>query len=293
VTRELARALLARGRRPGIVLRGYRAGGLLERVPPTWASRPDPALLETFGDEALAHARAVPEAVVVAHPDRTAAATVAVAAGADVVILDDGFQHRRLARDVDIVLLDWRLPLGATGDLLPRGDLREPPSALARAHGIGWTRYGEFPVNDAQHATVRAARAELSVTPSVSDVRWRFRPGVVRVLGRGEPLPARRVVLVSGVARPESVAETAEQAGLDVLSHLTFPDHHAFGPADAARARRAVLDTGADAIVVTEKDEVRLLTGAGEGIKEGTVGVLPLRCDALDPLDDVWRACCR
>ncbi|MBI4878532.1 MAG: tetraacyldisaccharide 4'-kinase, partial [Planctomycetes bacterium] len=115
----LARAARAAGRTPAILLRGYRRG----------------ARRAAESDEAALHARLAQGVLVVADPDRVRGAERALAAGADLLILDDGFQHRRLKRDLDLVLADARDPF-AGGRLLPRGLLREPLSSLARAHAL-------------------------------------------------------------------------------------------------------------------------------------------------------------
>jgi tetraacyldisaccharide 4'-kinase len=129
--RWLAEACLARGRRPGIVSRGYAAP----------ADGPN--------EETRMLARALPDVLAIESVDRAAGGRALVERGADLVLLDDGFQHRRLQRELDVVLIDatrpWGLPAPRPGAapvcaLLPRGLLREPPRALARADALVVTR---------------------------------------------------------------------------------------------------------------------------------------------------------
>ena len=179
--------------------------------------------------------------------DRVALARAAQAAGASVALLDDGFQHRRLARVLDVVVLDEAVGLG-TGHLLPWGPLREPWSALGRA-SLLWLR----------EATPAAPLPALP--PDVPRVRARH--AAVDVLAPGgkvlplSELAHARVLAFSGIARPSSFERTLRHLGAEVTQLRAFSDHHLFSAAElaalqtSARAARAQL-------VTTEKDAMRL-----------------------------------
>ncbi len=234
----LAERLAERGRRVGIVARGYRKRrrGV---VVVGESGRPLVSAAEG-GDEAVLLARRFPGPVVTGERRAVAAAFACARFNLDTVVLDDGFQHRALARDADLVLLDE----ATDGWLLPAGPLRESPTSLARARALLAV--------DAPPPRVIGRRV----------FRGRLRPsGLVRASGTAwveEPLATirgREVVAVAGVARPERFLATLAAAGATVRQVVHFPDHHAYQPGDAAR----LAATAGDApLVTTEKDLVKL-----------------------------------
>jgi tetraacyldisaccharide 4'-kinase len=255
----LADELARRGRRVAIVARGYRK------------RRPGVVVVGTEGvarvsaadggDEAVLLARRFAGPVVVGE-DRVAAAAFACREfAADVLVLDDGFQHRRLARDLDVVVLgsDPRRQR-----LLPAGPLREGASALGRA--------GTVVVMDA------AVRAEDLVGAETPVVRATTVPtGLVTVAGGRwdvrEPgeLAGRGIAAVAGIARPQRFLDALEKLGARVRETRLLDDHHTYGPADAAwiaaAARRGP-------VVTTEKDLVKLVElGATGGVAALRIGV--------------------
>jgi tetraacyldisaccharide 4'-kinase len=236
----LAERLVARGHATGIVARGYRKrrrGVVLVGE----AGRPLVSP-EDGGDEAvmLAHRFRGP---VVTGERRAAAAAFACARFAlDTVVLDDGFQHRALARDADLVL--------ATDDAsaswpLPAGPLRERAAGLARARAL--LAVGGPPPRAAGVPVFRGALRPTGLVRVDPDGHWREEPLV--------ELAGRAVLAVAGVARPERVVGSLRGAGVRVESVLAFPDHHAYRPDDAARIAAAAGDLP---VVTTEKDLVKL-----------------------------------
>lgn len=237
------------------------ASWVLRRLQEAGAS---PALVARgYGrDELLLHQRWTPGIPVVADADRWAGVAAAAARGADVAVLDDGFQHRRLARELDLVLVSAEE--GLPGALLPRGPFREPASALARAHAVIVTR------KEASVARARELARDIGVAaPGIPVARLRIRAAAVRPLlpGRGEagpgttgeggtlPLVAGPVLVATAVARPASVAAAAEALGMAVAETVAYPDHHEFTPVEVA----ALVERAAGRpVVVTEKDAVKL-----------------------------------
>ncbi|MEJ2541604.1 MAG: tetraacyldisaccharide 4'-kinase, partial [Gemmatimonadota bacterium] len=203
-------------------------------------------------DELLLHREWTPAVPVVADPDRPGGVEEAKRMGATVVVLDDGFQHRRLAREVDVVLV--AAEEGLPGALLPRGPFREPLAALRRAHAIVVTRKSETEAGARGLADRLRGRFPGAVTSAVH-----LAPGTLRPLsgtGTGaHSVPGGPVTVLTAVARPETVEASVREAGCTVRGLEAFPDHHEFSAADLAR----VLDrSSGDAIVVTEKDAVKL-----------------------------------
>ncbi len=255
VALAIAGRLLGAGRRPAVLSRGYGATRGDDRV----VSDGERVLLDAAagGDEPVLLARRLPGLRVLCGPDWARLAPVAVAAGADVLLLDDGFQHRRLRRDLDVVVLDASNPWG-NGHCLPFGPNREPRSALSRA-GLVWLTHtdragagevdalrelaGHFTGSDpveSRHAARDLANGRLEGSIPVSD------------------LSGRRVGLLTGVARPESVRRTVEGLGAKVVGSHSYPDHHRFTEWEVVAALDAVRREGGEWLVTTEKDAVRL-----------------------------------
>ncbi len=226
VSRWFVERLQHRGRHPALVTRGYGE------------------------DEIQLHRRWNPEVPVVVAPRRIEGVRRAVDQGADVCVVDDGFQHRQLKRDIDIVLVSARDPLPAR--LLPRGPYREPLGSLRRADLILVTFHGTEGEGEALDRIHRVN--QLNQAPPV--MAFPFRAGRwVTLSGDAASAPDGPVLLVSSVARPETVAELAQECGVEVGEALAFPDHHDYGPEDLEEIERAA---GGRNIVTTEKDAVKL-----------------------------------
>jgi tetraacyldisaccharide 4'-kinase len=252
----VGRRLLARGRRIAVLSRGYGAARSDARV----VCDGERLLLgaDDGGDEPVLIARRLPGARVLCGPRRADLARLAVdALGADALLLDDGFQHRALARDLDVVVLDAASPFG-NGRLLPAGPNREPRSALRRA-GLVWISR----VDQARPDVLESLRALAHDAVGREPVESRHAAvdvvdgALSRSLGVGA-LRGRRVLLLAGVARPAGVRRTVEALGAEVAAEALFADHHRFAPAELDAAFRAADAARCDAIVTTEKDAVRL-----------------------------------
>jgi tetraacyldisaccharide 4'-kinase len=265
---DLARALLERDVRTAVVSRGYGVVG--RGVGPLLVSDGAGPLVgaEAAGDEAVMIARAVPAVVLVSRDRRIGARLARERYGAEVVILDDGFQHLRVARDADIVLLDARDPFG-NGWTLPAGRLREPLSALGDADLFIFVHRGVTGVRPIPHrlrGLLRALRPGAVTLDGVLRMSRLRRGGGNESRAIGQ-LVDRGVVLVSGLADPEPFEAEVRQRGARVLAHLAFGDHHRYGPAELARVRGELARSGAEWVLTTAKDEVKLVP-AGLGCSE-------------------------
>lgn len=252
----LAARLRDRGQRVVIILRGYRGGS----KKPTIVSdgkvlRCEPPVA---ADEAYLLARHLPGIAVLTGADRYRVGEVALEqVDPSVIILDDGFQHRRFYRDLDIVLVDAINPLGY-GRLLPSGLLRESPEAFGRADIVVITHADVARNLDSAILTIRryapSTPIVLAVHRPVSliDVRSGEDVGLERLTGQ-------RLSAVSGIANPSRFEATLIQLGAVVAAHRAFPDHHRYRPADLEIINEAVRNSGASMVVTTEKDMVKLM----------------------------------
>ncbi len=241
---EIARRLFDAGRRVAVVSRGYRADR------------------DGLADELLLVSARLLHVVCVQDPDRVAAARRVIADHRiDAIVLDDAFQHRRLARDLDVVTLDATRPFGFD-HLLPRGLLREPPSALRRAGLIVITR-----ADQVDGTAMKALRTRVGrLAPGVHCIACRHLVvGLSRMAGDPPSLPELvgcKVVCFSGVGNPVAFERTVAGLGAEVRSHLVFSDHHRYRPADLRRVAARVAQTGAEMALTTEKDAVKLASVA-------------------------------
>lgn len=241
----LAREFAAMGKKPAVLLRGYRRDG------------------DGRSDEAVLYQTICPGVMILPGADRRVTARAAVAAGAEVLLLDDGFQHLRLERDLDIVLIDAASPWGG-GSCLPGGLLREPPLALADADVVVVTRSDQR-----SPAFVAALEKEIArLAPTALRLRARHRPVRLTSLdGASLPLASlrgRKVVALSGIARPEAFQRTLSDLGATVVEAFSQPDHADFEAELVARAVAAAERLGG-VVVMTEKDGARRIFSPGSG----------------------------
>jgi tetraacyldisaccharide 4'-kinase len=243
VTLAIAQRLIARGRKPIVLSRGY---GRLSREDLLVTADADVRLC---GDEPLLLARrGVP---VVVGPYRYELARRDYRdLGVDVILLDDGLQHHALARDLDVIVADASNPLG-NGCLLPRGPLREEPGALRRVkRGLLWL-----------------TRCDLPRDPRTQDLIDLGFPVVESAFTASADLRGKRAFLFAGIARPPSFEATVRGLGAEIAGARWFRDHHFFSAKDLAQVRREAQGSGADVVVTTEKDFVRL---------DDTAGIVPV-----------------
>lgn len=261
----VARGLADRGLRVAVLSRGYRRRGREPRI--VSLGEGPLASVEQAGDEPVMLAEQAPGVVVAVCADRRAAAALALerAPDIDVFLLDDGFSHVRVRRDVEILTFPAADPF-AGGLLPPGGRLREP---------LGMVRLADAAVLTGLEA---GAGAPASFEPTLRrhGFAGRLFTSTLESQLVGGPSPARPL-LVTGVARPERVARTAAAAGLECMDHLRFPDHHGYPPRSLRAIESACARHRCDAIVTTSKDAVKL---RGR-LPAGAPPLLELRIEAL------------
>jgi tetraacyldisaccharide 4'-kinase len=237
--------------RVAVLSRGYRRGGDREAA---------------ANDEKMVLDENLPDVPHYQGPDRATIAAVAVEeSGSELLILDDGFQHRRLARDLDLVMLDALDPFGQER-LFPRGLLREPVGSLRRAGLVVVSRADMVSGSDLQAIRDRAERAAGRLRwahtrhAPVGLTGWGVAPGPV------DGLSGKRVVAFCGIGNPDGFRRTVAPLCGEVADFLTFPDHHAYTAADVADLARRAHGLGADLVLTTQKDLVKLRVEALGGI---------------------------
>lgn len=235
----LVRSLLERDLDPVIVSRGYGADG------------------HGTNDEFKELKKRFPQVPHLQNRDRLGAAKQAIDQyKPDLIVLDDGFQHRRLARNFDIVLIDCRNPFGY-GRLLPRGFLREPKTSLRRADAVVLTRASD--VNEETRQRIRSEVYRITGQQPVAEVNfkpihWQASSGSTISLPE---LHEKSVVSFCGIGNPDGFQATLKRVGVD-SNPLRFPDHHHFQSEDVRSIARQAEEQNADFVVCTMKDLVKI-----------------------------------
>ncbi len=255
----LAASAVESGKRPAVLSRGYGRRGAGGKITLVSDGVHVVANHMTAGDEPVLLGRKVAGAAVLVGKDRRETGRQAIAAlGAEVLILDDGFQYWRLAKDREIVLIDALCPFG-NGMLLPAGVLREPIGHLRRAQEV-WITHADL-AGPARVAAIRRRIARVFPGPVVETVH---RAVDLASLDGNEVidlarLAGRPVAALSGIGNPRAFELTLERLGARVFA-VRFPDHHHFRADECRAVERFARRRGA-AIVTTEKDAVRLAAG--------------------------------
>jgi tetraacyldisaccharide 4'-kinase len=241
IVASIARLLCELDERPAILSRGYGRESASDGVVIVRDAHDMRADLARSGDEPLMLARQLPGVRVLVSSDRFLAGCVAEHhLGATVHLLDDGFQHLQLDRDVDIVIVAGA-DVAANALTLPSGDLREPPDTLIAA--------------DAVLALDGRIACDTSDTPTCFRVQRMLGPPT----GDRIPAPPSRVLALAGIARPQAFFDDLRSRSYEVARTLVFRDHHPYSTRDAGRIWSAAEAAGAASVLTTEKDYVRLL----------------------------------
>jgi tetraacyldisaccharide 4'-kinase len=277
IVEKFARALRDRGRHVAILSRGYKS-----KAPPLWkkwwyaishTEEPPPRIVsdgqtvfltsETAGDEPYMLARNLPGVVVLVDKNRVKAGQYAIKKfGCDTLILDDGMQYLPLKGSLNLLLVDKSNPFG-NGHMLPRGVLREPIKHLSRASYVLLTKSNGTPDTELE-ATIKANNPEVDI------IECAHRPRILCPFGQKPDeqtgckplsyLKDRRIVAFSGIATPESFEKFLGDLGARLLARERFLDHYRFTTEDLDAIVANAVSLGAECLVTTEKDAVRIDT---------------------------------
>ncbi|PLX99378.1 MAG: tetraacyldisaccharide 4'-kinase [Desulfuromonas sp.] len=270
VTDLLVKSLLKKKKTVAVVSRGYGRSG---RAPLVVVSSGKGALVSATegGDEPVLLARRNPQAIVIVSADRRRAIRHAVyECGADIILLDDGFQHLKVHRDLDIALLDARKPF-TNGFPLPFGLLREFPSAIDRADLVLLTRSRgdeEFSFGD---------KTVLRINYKLSDKVTNLDGEQLEL----EKLKHGRIGAFAGIANPDSFFQSLESSGVTPIKTLVFSDHAVYGTSELTQLHG--LASRCDALITTEKDLVKL----GNAKLPCDCWSIPLELDVVEGLESL------
>ncbi|RLD12327.1 MAG: tetraacyldisaccharide 4'-kinase [Chlamydiae bacterium] len=272
VTETFARALTAGGRKVAIVSRGYKAKSPSlkwrrkhkQLYPTTLVVHDGKNLLlgaRVSGDEPYMLARNLENVIVIVDHDRVRGSRYAISHfGVDTILLDDGMQHIRLQRQIDVVLIDATCPFGFD-KLLPAGLLREPLSGLRRATHIIITKSKNVDINPIK-AVIRKYNDKAEIMSCY------YEPVSLVNLHTGECVPIEtikdnNVFVMTGIAQPEGFITLLKENGATVQRVYTYPDHHRFRRDEIEHVYRRAANWHTDAVIITEKDSVRFSKKAG------------------------------
>lgn len=266
IVATIVQLLQAQGHRPGIVSRGYKADDTGEN------------------DEKRVLSLLCPNVPHEQNPNRVAAAERLLAdENVDVIVLDDAFQHRRIARDLNILLIDATNPFGY-GYQLPRGLLREPLRSLKRADLVLITRTDQVTVRELQQ--VESTLRLHMKNQNERIYRVSFSPtGLLSQSGQHRPLASvenQPVVVLTAIGNPEAFVNTCIRIGADVVTSLFFADHHQYTPIDLERIQQHAQMSGAPTILTTLKDLVK--------IPDGHENILAVQIETLFPSESAEQA---
>ena len=261
---HLAREIRDMGYRVAILNRGYRAKwrGAVGIVSDGHALKMD---AETAGDEAFMLAKHLPNVPVLIGPERAVTGRYAIEHfGAQVAILDDGYQHWQLERDMDILLVDAVNVFG-NGYLLPRGTLREPLSHIDRADVCLMTKVDPAAPGAIEYIweTFRSYNQDGLILESIHQPRQfvRLADWYEDIAAGGVPvteLKGKKVLAVSAIGNPASFEQTLADLGIEIVESMRYPDHHDYGEKDMAEVLYRAETLGVEAIIITEKDAVKV-----------------------------------
>ncbi len=279
----IAILLRDKGYRVGVLSRGY-GGKRRESIIVVSDGKRCLASPDVAGDEPVLLAEHLPGVPVLVGKDRYMAGVLAAERfGVEVAVLDDGFQHLQLARDLDILVLDAARPFG-NGRLFPRGDLRERPSALTRADAVVLTHW---------ESSIAISTSVLPLPHPIPPLfRSQHEALDLHVLQDGQTLPlaslkGRRVLAFCGIGTPESFQRILNSVGAAVVGFIPFPDHHPYTRRELEGLGHAAQAHNAEVMVTTEKDGIwlrRLLPLAWP------VWALRIRATIVDQ-EAAWEAC--
>jgi tetraacyldisaccharide 4'-kinase len=242
----IAKLAVAANLKTAVVARGYKRSGkglLKVNQNSEW---------QTVGDEPLEVCRRVPDARVYVCESKTIAAQKASADGAQLILIDDGFQHRRLARNLDIVCLDYHHPFD-NGHLLPSGQMREHPNALSRADCVVFTASDKPPKIQSLSPLKNSAPAFFSRVKLVNLINFK----TSEIMG-AEKASGLKSLAFCGLGSPRKFENSLAQIAIIPERFISFDDHHVYTKADIERLTASAKDSGIDILITTHKDAVKL-----------------------------------
>lgn len=283
----ISRYFLQKGLKPAVLLRGYKAK---DNSKSQIVSDGEKILLlpEESGDEAYLLAKSLPNVAIIIGRNRSQSAKLATDnLKVDVIIVDDAFQHRKLRRDIDLVLVDSTNPFGY-GNVIPAGLLREPLEGFKRASFIALTKTDQVLDED----IVKIKNKIKKYAPNVTIASSIHKPAKLQYIEdweKGDLQLAKniqKVLAVSAIGNPASFKNTLEQASLEVKNKISYRDHHAYTVDDMLKIQEEAKKIAVDAIAITEKDAVKIAPLIANMEKEIPFVVLPITIEVKEQVDE-------
>lgn len=258
----IAKLMQHKGSNVAVLLRGYKRQRS-EKILLVSDGKNRLCSMEECGDEANMLAHQLSDIPIIVGKRRFLTGEAAIREfNSDVVILDDGFQHRQLARDLDILTIDGTQPYG-TGSLLPIGTLREPISSINRADIIILTRTDTADIN------IKQLKAELNqLAPNTPILESIHKPTSLYRLNHSDDnsmiplnnLSGKRLLAVCGIGNPNAFVKTLEKHNPAKVELLAFPDHHVYSESDGQQIKHQMEKCEAEWIITTQKDEQKFIS---------------------------------
>ncbi len=293
MTLHVAKFLQELGYKSAILSRGYK-GGAEKKGGVVSDGNHLLMTAKAAGDEPFMMARLLENIPVLVGRDRVASGRLAISRfSPDILLLDDGFQHRRLHRNIDIVLLDSTRPFG-NRFLLPRGSLREPPDMLARADAIIFTRWHDgLPEPESLlPESVRSLPVFRSRNTPYIDKKIPSATGFPRTRETLDPalLDGARVFAFSAIANNKDFHRVLANLGCRKVGAENFADHHAYGPRELSHIGRMAGAAGAEILVTTQKDFPKLPPKTVWSLPLVVLGVMPSFIEEEDGFNDFLKS---
>ncbi len=252
---ELAKYFLGKGKIVAVLCRGYKIKDLNKTI---LVSDGQEILTDhdVCGDEPLLIAKKVPRCIVLVGKDRIKSGRTALKLGATVLILDDGYQYIKLARDKNILIIDCTNPFD-NNQLLPLGKLRELPDSLQRADALLLSNYNIASIKESDSRTINA-HGKNKPTGIMHYQISEFKSLNTKVIKKPIDMEGMRCISASGIGNPDAFKSLVEQTGINLISHLRYSDHHIYQYEDVTEITKEAQKHNVENIIVTEKDAIKI-----------------------------------
>ena len=259
LTIEIAKYLINKGFKAAVLSRGYKRSNTDNKSKGNILVSDGEDILtdsEQSGDEAYLIAKNVPKAIVLSGKDRIQSAQSAIKLGANILILDDGFQYVKLHRDENILILDEENPYD-NGYLLPAGELRELPDSIKRATAIVLSNSKDTALKTQTLNKIKKYTADKPIIEMSYRIKHLKGMNIVKTINPDE-MKDKKIIAYSGIGNPKSFSNSLSKAGLNVIEHIIFPDHHNYEFEDISKIINIAKKNNIENIVTTEKDAVKI-----------------------------------
>ena len=288
LTIEIAKYLITKGFKVGILSRGYKRKIAASRNKENILVSDGEEILadsERSGDEPYLIAKNLPKAIVLSGRDRLQTAESAIKLGAEILILDDGFQYLKLHRNENILILDTERPFD-NGYLLPAGELRELPDSIKRATAIVLSNSKNTLLKTTTLSKIKKYTTDKPIIEMNYKIKVLKGINIVKTISPNE-LNNKKIIAFSGIGNPKSFSDSLTEAGLSIIEHIIYADHHDYEFEDLNRIIDTAKKHNIEDIITTEKDAVKI-----EGLCEGApvtfcYSVLEVQWNSDSPFDKI------